>query len=75
MKKREKWTMAQALKLAREEKGLSLRGLAKLSEVSLSTLSKLETGTLDNPTLSTMRKLGEALDIEPKEWFYGFFAS
>lgn len=62
-------TMARLLKKAREDRGLSMRETAREADIPVSTLSKLEKGTLDNPTFLTIVKLGLALDIDPAEWF------
>ena len=58
----------QMLKDARTRKGWSLREAAKRSKVSLATLSKLESGALDNPTLYTMALLNEAYGLELYDW-------
>jgi len=62
-------TMARLLKKAREDRGLSMREAAREADIPVSTLSKLEKGTLDNPTFATIVKLGMALEINPSEWF------
>lgn len=60
--------MTKVLKRMRENKGLSLRGVAKLSGVPLATLSKLENGVLRNPTLRTMVALKKAYGLELQDW-------
>ena len=50
----------------RVERALTLRALAERSGVSYDTINKLELG--QRPArLSTIRKLAEALSVEPKE--------
>ena len=61
--------MATLLKMERQARGLSMREVALDAGIPLSTVSKLERGTLNNPTLSTMKRLGEVYEIEPQEWF------
>jgi transcriptional regulator with XRE-family HTH domain len=50
------------IRLLRGEKGLSLRKVATLSGMSPSLLSQIETGKV-NPSLSTLRKIAQALDV------------
>ena len=47
----------------REQKGLSLRGLARMAGVHYVSLIRLEAGTFD-PRLSTLRKLAQALEVK-----------
>jgi DNA-binding XRE family transcriptional regulator len=49
------------LKAAREEKGLSLADLTKLTGMDRSALSKLETGQRPNPTVETLARYAEAV--------------
>ena len=49
------------LKAAREEKGLSLSELTKLTGMDRSALSKLETGQRSNPTIDTLLRYAEAV--------------
>ena len=56
----------QRLRRLRVERALTLRALAERSGVSYDTINKLELG--QRPArLSTIRKLAEALSVEPKE--------
>ena len=56
----------QKLRRLRVERALSLRALAQRSGVAFDTINKLELG--HRPArLVTIRKLAEALDVEPKE--------
>ena len=50
------------LRQYREERKLSLRGLAQKAGVHYVSLIRLEAGTFD-PRLSTLHKLAEALDV------------
>jgi transcriptional regulator with XRE-family HTH domain len=54
--------VAQRIRELREEKGLSVRGLAASAGISPSMLSQIETEKAD-PSLSTLRKLALALDV------------
>jgi DNA-binding XRE family transcriptional regulator len=55
------------LRRLREERFVSQRDLAKRAEVSPTTILHLETGDNPNPRLSTVRKIAEALGIDPNE--------
>ena len=55
------------LRQLREERFISQRDLAKRAEVSPTTILHLETGENLNPRLSTVRKIAEALGIDPNE--------
>ncbi len=56
----------QRLRQLRVERALSLRALAQRSGVAFDTINKLELG--HRPArLATIRKLADALGVEPKE--------
>ena len=55
------------LRRLREERFISQRDLAKQAEVSPTTILHLETGENPNPRLSTVRKIAEALGVNPNE--------
>jgi transcriptional regulator with XRE-family HTH domain len=58
------------LRQLRVERALSLRALAQRSGVAFDTINKLELG--HRPArLTTIRKLAEALGVEPKELMKG----
>jgi transcriptional regulator with XRE-family HTH domain len=60
----------QRLRQLRVERALSLRALAERSGVAFDTINKLELG--HRPArLVTIRKLAEALKVEPKELMKG----
>lgn len=52
----------------RTEKGLTIRELERISNVSRSEINRIENGK-GNPTLRTMCKLAEALKTEVTELF------
>lgn len=60
--------IASVLKAAREKKGWGLRETARHSGVPVSTISKLESGDLENPTFVTLVALRVALGIKDKEF-------
>jgi transcriptional regulator with XRE-family HTH domain len=60
----------QRLRHSRVERALSLRALAQRSGVAFDTINKLELG--HRPArLVTIRKLADALGVEPKELMKG----
>jgi len=60
----------QRLRQLRVQRALSLRALGQRSGVSFATINNLENG--NRPArLATIRKLAEALDVEPKELMKG----
>ena len=55
------WQLADQLKSARMEKGLSLADLTELTGMDRSAISKLETGQRANPTLDTLVRYAQAV--------------
>jgi DNA-binding Xre family transcriptional regulator len=53
--------LLKQLKVAREERGLSLADLTERTGMDRSALSKLETGQRPNPTLDTLVRYAEAV--------------
>ena len=51
------------LRKMREAKGLSQEKLARLADVANNTLIKMETGENKNPTLETLKKVAQALEV------------
>ncbi len=51
------------LKRMRKKKGLSQEKLARLADISLNTLTKIESGFAKKPTIQTVVKLAKALEI------------
>ena len=51
------------LRKLREEKGLSQEKLARLSDVANNTIIKIEAGKNQNPTLDTLKKIAQALEV------------
>jgi len=55
--------IANNLKKIRKKKGYSLEKIARLGDLSLNTVVKVENGTNTNPTIETLTKLAKALEI------------
>jgi transcriptional regulator with XRE-family HTH domain len=62
----------QQLKRIRESKGITAAELARLTFMDRPHMTRLEKGGT-NPTLTTLIKLADALDIELIELFEGYF--
>ena len=57
-------TIAKNIKKRRKEKGLSQDKLSRLADVSHATIIKIESGTIQNPTIDTLSKIAKALDVK-----------
>ncbi len=57
-------SIAKNLKKFRAEKGYSLEKVARLSELSLNTVVKIEGGTNQNPTIDTLSRIAKALEVK-----------
>ena len=62
----------QQLKRIREQKGISAAELSRLTFIDKPHITRLEKGGT-NPTLTTLVKLAESLDVELHELFEGYF--
>lgn len=56
--------IADNLKKIRAEKGYSLEKVARLADLSLNTVVKIESGVNKNPTIETLSKIAEALEVD-----------
>lgn len=54
--------MKNNIKCFREEEGLTLLELARLSNISIGYLSRLENGGRNNPSFNVMSKIANALN-------------
>ena len=50
-------------KKLRAQKGYSLERVARLADLSLNTVVRLESGTNKNPTIETLTKIANALEV------------
>jgi transcriptional regulator with XRE-family HTH domain len=55
--------IAENLKKLRTKKGLSLEKIARLADLSLNTIVKVENGVNTNPTIETLTKIANALEV------------
>jgi len=51
------------LKKIRSKKGYSLEKIARLADLSLNTIVKVENGVNQNPTIETLTKIAKALEV------------
>jgi len=62
--------LSENIKKLRQERGLSQDKLAKMADVTLTTLVKLESGANNNPTIKTITRITKALDVRIDELVY-----
>jgi transcriptional regulator with XRE-family HTH domain len=55
--------LPKRIRQARTDRGITQRELSKMSGVSYSTLTKLETGIIKNPSFVVIFRITKALDI------------
>jgi transcriptional regulator with XRE-family HTH domain len=55
--------ISENLKKLRDKKGYSLERVARLADLSLNTIVKVENGVNQNPTIETLTKIAKALDV------------
>lgn len=58
---------AKRIRELRNKKGLSQEKLARLADVSFTTIVKIEAGDSKHPTIQTMAGIAKALDISLDE--------
>jgi len=56
--------LSENIKKLRKKKGLSQDKLAKLADVTHTTLVKIESGRNDNPTIKTLKKIAYVLEVK-----------
>ena len=59
--------ISKIVKKHRENKELSQEKLARLANVSNNTIVNIEAGKQNNPTIETLKRIAEALDIDVSE--------
>ena len=64
MGKSSELTLSEMIKRARQGKGLSIRKLAKLCDVSHTEINNIESGTRDKPALLILKGLEKYLDLD-----------
>ena len=56
-------SIANNLKKIRAQKGYSLEKVARLADLSLNTIVKIENGVNQNPTIDTLSKIAKAIGV------------
>ena len=64
-------TLGENVKRIRLEKGMTQEKLSDDSNVGRITISRLESGELQNPTIGTVKKLAEGLGVAESELLSG----
>lgn len=59
--------LAHNIRKFRSKKGFSQEKLARLADISNATLVKIEAGTAKEPTITTISKIADALEISIDE--------
>jgi transcriptional regulator with XRE-family HTH domain len=59
--------LAQNIRKFRLKKGLSQEKLARLADISTATLVKIEAGVAKEPTITTVAKIADALEVSIDE--------
>ena len=59
--------LSDNIRNARRDAGMNQLELAKASGVGAATVARLEAGTQDDPRISTLRKLADALGVDPRD--------
>ena len=63
MSESSKSNIGKTVKKLREQLGLSQEKLARLADVSNNTVINIEAGKQDNPTIETLKKVANALQV------------
>jgi len=56
-------TIARNMKKYRDKLGISQDKLSKIAEVTLHTITKIESGATPDPRIETLRKIARALNV------------
>lgn len=70
-----KITIAQRVRHLRKMKGFTREQLARLTATEPSTISRYESGTLRNPSVTVLQKICDAVGITLPDFFLGLDAS
>ena len=57
-------TISENIKKARNKRAISQDRLSKMADVAYNTIIKIESGTIQNPTIDTLSKIAKALDVK-----------
>jgi len=57
-------TISENIKKARNKKSVSQDRLSKMADDTYNTIIKIESGTIQNPTIDTLSKIANALGVK-----------
>jgi transcriptional regulator with XRE-family HTH domain len=60
-------TIASNIRKIRGQRGISMDRLSKLANVAFHTITKIEAGSTPNPTITTVKKIADALKVSIDE--------
>jgi len=60
-------TISENIKILRNKLGLTQDDLAKKADIKYTILMKVESGTVNKPSVQTMAKIAKALDVSIEE--------
>ena len=60
-------TIGKTIRKYRQEKKMSQEALARVADLSLPTIVKIESGETPNPTIDTVKKIAAALGVSVDE--------
>lgn len=63
MSEESKSTIGKSIKRYRQKVGISQDTLSKKADLAFHTITKIEAGTTLNPTIETVKKIADALDV------------
>lgn len=55
--------LGKKIKKYRKKRGISQDTLSKKADLAFHTIAKIETGATPNPTIDTVKKIADALDV------------
>lgn len=56
--------LSENIKKFRKKKGISQDKLSKLADITHTTLAKIESGVNNNPTIKTLQRIAQALNVK-----------
>lgn len=56
--------LSENIKKIRKKRGISQDKLSKLADITHTTLAKIESGVNNNPTIKTLQRIAQALNVK-----------
>ena len=70
MSKKKKSVIADNIKMFRNKMGISQDTLSKRANLAFHTIAKIEAGATANPTINTVKRIAEALEVSVNDIIY-----